>query len=376
MSQGKVDNIRNPYIHGLRGVLAMMLVVFHVVNSGLPTFDGAVATLFHDTFMTFERGVELFFCISGVVIVFAYQKDPSIRDFAINRITRIFPVLWASIFVILGLSVFQSDHYIPSDPLTVLGNLFVLPPIVPIGLIHPAAWSLSYEFSFYSMFILFSLVALVFPRKLAFVVVGVAALTLIYFHPRTVFFAIGVLIALLSGVLLKDKPETENRGRKLFGSGAVLFLSVFTCHMAFSALDAEGHVTLLNFLTTPYAALLFVLALAFALYGLTGVFIGAGLFSRFLILPPAQYLGTISYSLYLWQTVTMAIIKKAMYVLNLPDILGEWSQLGFFLLALGPTLIVSHYSQKYIERDFTRWLRKGLMNMRWTTIFRISRVKP
>ncbi len=53
----------------------------------------------------------------------------------------------------------------------------------------------------------------------------------------------------------------------------------------------------------------------------------------------------------------MAIVKYAMKFLDIPNYLGEWSQLVFFILALPPTLIVSYLSKKFIEDKFTNALR-------------------
>jgi peptidoglycan/LPS O-acetylase OafA/YrhL len=105
------------------------------------------------------------------------------------------------------------------------------------------------------------------------------------------------------------------------------------------------------------ALAIFVFALLCAAIGMTGVYRGRGAFARWLCSRPMQWLGTISFSLYLWQTVTMAIVKGGMARAGLPELLGPWSQLAFFLLSLAPTLIVSHLSQRWIEDRFTRKLR-------------------
>ena len=69
-----VSHAFNPYLHGARGLFALMIVVFHVVNSGLPTF-GLVS---HGWPLLAQRslefGVELFFGISGIVIFGALQR--------------------------------------------------------------------------------------------------------------------------------------------------------------------------------------------------------------------------------------------------------------------------------------------------------------
>lgn len=121
---------RNDHIHGLRGSLAFALFIFHVANSGLPTFSGAGFDLMNHFLLALEYGVELFFGISGIVIVFAFRSSKSISDFLVNRVTRIFPVLWVTVILIAVLSQFDAKHHLQLDPVMLLANLLALPPIL------------------------------------------------------------------------------------------------------------------------------------------------------------------------------------------------------------------------------------------------------
>ena len=105
-ASASVPRAFNPYIHGARGLFAFMIVVFHVVNSRLPT----VTALAHGwplfLIRSTEYGVELFFGISGIVIVGALARARNPLIFAVERGTRIYPVLWASLGFIVILSAF------------------------------------------------------------------------------------------------------------------------------------------------------------------------------------------------------------------------------------------------------------------------------
>jgi peptidoglycan/LPS O-acetylase OafA/YrhL len=79
--------------------------------------------------------------------------------------------------------------------------------------------------------------------------------------------------------------------------------------------------------------------------------------SRLLATAPLQFLGTISYSLYLWHPIVMAVVKHAMYVAHLPQKLGGLSQIAFFALILPPSLGLGWISQAILEKRVTRWLR-------------------
>ena len=60
---------RSTTLHGLRGALAFALLLYHVANSGLSRHEGVFWDAIDHVLRSFEHGVELFFCISGVVIV-------------------------------------------------------------------------------------------------------------------------------------------------------------------------------------------------------------------------------------------------------------------------------------------------------------------
>src|SRR5690606_35968119 len=91
----------NANVHGARGLFAAAVFVFHVVNSGLPTFPWFTGSWLETYFFeSLKFGVELFFGISGYVIVGALARAPSLKAFAWDRVTRIYPVLWASLLAI------------------------------------------------------------------------------------------------------------------------------------------------------------------------------------------------------------------------------------------------------------------------------------
>jgi peptidoglycan/LPS O-acetylase OafA/YrhL len=346
---------RNPCLHGLRGALAFALLLFHVVNSGLPSFDGPVADGAHFVLASLEHGVDLFFVISGIVIVFAFRKSSTPLQFMRNRALRIFPVLWVTVITIAALSHFDLRHTKPTDPLTIAANLLALPPVLPFRLIHPAAWSISYEMIFYAMFVLFALLDRAASRRSATVVVALVGAALILAHVRAACFLIGVAIAMAAE---GSKGIEHRRGGRLLinHAGIWLLLSLLAWQLCFEDLRLQlpsGY----ELIGRPVALAIFAFAFVCAAIGMAAVFHGRGAFARWLCLRPMQWLGTISFSLYLWQTLTMAIVKSGMVRTGLPELLGPWSQLAFFALSLPPTLIVSHWSQRWIEDRFTRRLR-------------------
>ena len=296
--------------------------------------------------------MELFFGISGIVIVGALQRACGPLVFAIERATRIYPVLWASVLVICALA--GMTHYEgrgwPDAP-TLTANLLALPPLVPGTLIHPAAWSLSYELLFYG----FCAVVWQLRRRLgpwAFALAVPVAAALLFFHVRALLMPIGMGAA----VLLAHRPRLA-RWAVAPGLGLLIFLvcweTLCRSHgaelMAIKLADIKG-----------WDILLLLSASAAALFTFAGILAGRGLFSRALSTAPMQFLGTVSYSLYLWHPIVMSMVKHAMYATHLTTRLGASSQAGFLVLVIPPSLALAWLSQKTLERRVTPWLRRKL----------------
>lgn len=349
LSQGIMK--RNIYIHGLRGFLATSLFFYHVVQSKLPSFQNPFADSITYMANSLEYGVELFFGISGIVIIFAFQKNRSPFRFLLDRSIRIFPVLWLTIAIIFSLSQLDARRAIPFDALNVTYNVLALNVLFPTKLIHPSAWSIGYEFTFYGILAIFSIIISRAHRGIALLFAVLCAVFLIAHNIRALPFIIGIAIAFHS---MKCEVSTKDK-LALFPSGFFIFLSLLFWHNAYSIMPSRSGM---DFLNNHKALLFYVAATISAALGLFGVYQGRGTFSKILTTPLFQWLGTISFSFYLWQTVVMALVKAAMLKGGVAAAVGVWSQLVFALLALPPTLVVSHLSQIYIESKFSTWLHR------------------
>ncbi len=356
----------NKGVHGARGLFAFAVFMFHVANSGLGTFP-LLATPVGDFIMrTPEYGVELFFCISGYVIAGTLRRARSPAAFLEDRAIRIYPVLWASILAIVGLGLATGTHAFANERLSHLAwtvplNLLALPGILPFDNIHPAAWSLSYEMAFY----LFCTACWAMRQRLgpvAYWIAAPAAMVLIATYPRGVFLLSGVLVA-----------EGWTRGRTLVRlTGRLtwrltrhplpLILLFLLCWRMVQELSLPVHIintTMLDWATDarlPLAAL----GIVSATLGFAGIVEGHGAFGRILRSRPFQYLGTISYSFYLWHPIVMSGVKTALLHAGVPQAAGMWAQVVFFVVALPPALAVSDASQRILERRLAIWLRRRL----------------
>src|SRR5262249_55853133 len=101
-----------------------------------------------------QYGVELFFMISGYVILASLLRHDSLRAFFADRLLRIYPAFLLPIVLVFLTGPFMRWGFFAGigvgDYLAdFLGNLLFLPTIFPVPLAHWAAWSLSYEWAFY-----------------------------------------------------------------------------------------------------------------------------------------------------------------------------------------------------------------------------------
>lgn len=339
-----------PSLDGLRALSIAIVVLSHtrsllpppVANSG--PFRYVIGGGIH--------GVQVFFVISGYLITmllvreFDRTGDISLRRFYARRILRIFPAFYIYMGVVGVLWVFGIEEQDLSTFISAATYTIIYHPR-PQGWLLQHAWSLSIEEQFYLLWPAVLLIA--YRRRFATrVAAGVFALMpivrilvlslsgrLVADHNRLIvnsssidMLMMGCLLALLS-----SNPRWRRWCERCITAGAVMWLVVFGMVMV------------------PYADAKLVhssLAPASVVFGfsVTAISIGAGLeylvrappsiMGRMLNVGAVRHLGTISYSIYLWQQLFT----------------GESIRLG--VLTYGLILITAELSFWLIERPILR----------------------
>ncbi len=348
----------NLNVHGARGLFAFMVYLFHVVNSGLSTFASLSTPIGFFLTSASEYGVELFFCISGYVIAGTLRRADTPMVFIEDRVIRVYPVLWVSILVIVALGLATRTHGFENETwvqllVEVPVNLLALPGVLPIDNIHPAAWSLSYEIAFY----LLCAACWAMRRRLGsgayWLIVPVAAV-LIAYYPRGAFLLAGMLVA--EGW---PRPAALLRLARHPLPLILLFLLCWRLIRSLSAPDRIIATTMIEW-AGDWRLPLALLGVSAAALGFRGIVAGHGMLGRLLRSRPLHYLGTISYSFYLWHPVVMSGIKTLLLHAQILQASGMWAQVLFLVVALPPSLAVSHASQRMLERRFAAWMRRRL----------------
>lgn len=337
-------------INGLRGIAILAVMLFHFQ---IPGFSGGFI------------GVDIFFVISGflissIVINKLQYSQFSLRSFFIHRIRRIVPALFSMLFICLFFgwwwlapadykelgkeaayaTLFISNHLFVHD-----SGYFAAESSSKM-LLH--TWTLGVEWQFYLLFPLFLLLINRYWQNKITAIVLISTLFSLglsvfgsYQHPEIAFFLLPfrawefMLGSLLVLYQRRIKHPHWQHFSSLFGSFLIL-----SCIMLFNErMNYPGFWAVLP-------------TLGVALIILTPGY----LVSKFLEIRPLQYLGNISYSLYLWHWPLYVAFG---YYLN--NHLSNKTLIEIILLSL----ILSSISYQFIEMPFREkqqyWNNKRLV---------------
>lgn len=323
-------------LHGLqalRALAALAVVVFHAGRY-------VAASLPEAAWRWGEFGVDVFFVVSGFVMMVATPPDASWRDFVARRAIRILPMYWLATFAMAVLVLFAPQLFNSATltPAHFVQSAFLWPHYNPglpdevVPLLVPG-WTLSYELYFYLVFALFLRLA---PgaRTLAvgatlFFAAAVAG-TLEASATRA-FLARDLVIEFVLGMIA---AWAWQRGRRCPASLAwPLALAGAAAIVAFAT--PEWRVTVAG-----AAAFVMTWALASAPAPRRA-------FARAL-----QALGDASYSLYLLHPF---VVGAAWFAWQRADARGGPV---FVAVCLGASALAGWLAWRFVEAPVTRWLRR------------------
>jgi len=137
-------------LQALRFIAAAMVVVTHALNREVVLFNPAPMPRQPWT----EGGVDIFFVISGFIMVYILKPDSKAGAFWLQRFTRIAPLYWVATAVAFAGGLLLPDWFFGRQDwgFALRSALFI--PISPDPGAHPIlspGWTLIYEFAFYSL---------------------------------------------------------------------------------------------------------------------------------------------------------------------------------------------------------------------------------
>jgi len=350
----------NVTLNGYRGLCAMFVFVFHLGSAGVIAWPGGslLADAGYNLWASLSYGVDMFFMISGFVILGSLLRHDRVGLFIQDRIVRIFtawiPALLAvtAMCVALRLKVFADVSFIEGFWIF-LANFFLLPPLAPVPLIHIGSWSLTYEWVFYLTAAAGALAHRRAPGALwATAVWAVPAALFICMYPRAMFFVTGVLV-----FKYRDRLVPYTRWLKFPLVSLLVFLIAWRC----IGIDDDAHAT--DTLTAFFADerwLFALIAFLASLHMFACVCLNSSRQVAFLNGRTFQFLGRISYSFYLWHVLVMSAAKRLAITYFTPMYGETISFVSFALLSLGVAIPISWLSWRVFEVMLARRLRQAL----------------
>ena len=146
---------RIEHLDGLRGLAILMVLSFHAFSRwpDLVPYGDQYSSIFQSGWL----GVQLFFLISGFVILMSLEKCSSIGVFLFKRWVRLFPAM-----LVCSILVFATSVFLPERPsgkpelIYLLPGLTFIEPVwwskllgINVGELEGVFWSLYVEFKFY-----------------------------------------------------------------------------------------------------------------------------------------------------------------------------------------------------------------------------------
>ena len=334
----------------LRAVAALGVLLHHTAHE-VAAKTGVSVPL--GEFVVGAGGVDLFFVISGFVMVYAserlFAQPGASRVFFLRRLARIVPLYWAATAILVGY-VYVAHRIFPPPFITtegVIASFLFIPYPLPNGAmapVHALGWTLNYEMFFYAVFAL----AIMLPRRSAIFVISalfalLVALGLLmplrqpfafWFSPIILEFCFGMFIALAW-------PDS----RRLPRWASLSLIAAALAAYAVSAL--WGPVVAWRALEWGVPGAMLVAALALARAEVTQP---PGPVARAFV-----FLGDASYSLYLVHAIVIPAVRRVMPSLDTP--LMPWL---YALALIGASIAAACLSYLWFERPITRALQRWI----------------
>ncbi len=345
-------------LEALRGVAALVVLLHHAFGLiSLP--QNFNTTLIGGVFLEGNLGVNIFFVLSGFVIMWANPRDGrSAREvlvYALRRMTRIFPRYWLACLTMLPLYFnFGPSRLGEVTPLRVVHDVLLLPwktePMLP------AAWTLVFEMLFYFLFVpmLWSrraglaLWGLITGAIIAVMATGVTLSNPWAIHltsPYVLEFLMGLTVCLW----LKRHPLRPKAGKALvwIGSLAILGFALTQFRLGGQRVPANLH---------------YALCAALLVAGLVSLPAPAG-GQHHRLFRCLQILGRYSYSIYLFHIPVQQIILRPSVKLlgNSP---GMAVVLTILTLMIAVSLAAGMAVGKYFELPALEWCKRRIATLK------------
>lgn len=338
-------------LQAARGLAALMVVAFHSLFISTKYVESE--NFLPEIFFFGQTGVDLFFVISGFVMIIAFRdkfgKKGEISDFLKGRFFRIYPTYW--IYFLAVFLVFQIKPEIMNGSqggnVDLTASILLLPAsTLPLLMV---AWSLIHEVWFYLVFAAILLLPSKWvPSAFFFWLATIICTSLFaatpdnpYLRVMTHAFSLEFIFGALAGIAyltLSKSPRTSPRTAVLMaitGLGAIVYA---LNEGAVNGSDVIQSISLERAFAVGggYTLLLLACALQESNNKLKA--------SSFL-----KLIGDISYSLYLSHVLTLSVCGRVWQSLGHTGS-GAWGAIVFWAVSYSAVILVAYLSYRLIEK--------------------------
>ena len=328
-------------VQALRGIAALFVLIAHI--AGAEIAYGGGNQILAPFFRLGETGVDLFFMISGFIMVKITRAQDTLTStqFLARRAIRVYPLYWIATSVLVILYIGKQVIFGESTNISNLfASLLLWPqerlPVLPVG------WTLEHEMYFYVVFAgILALPANWFVRSFfiwAALIGAGMALGLGQFHsvlalivdPLTFQFLIGVAIALF----LERGRTVAIPGTMILAAGIIWLFAIFLFWA--DTLYPDGltnHTARVLVFTGPWALIL----------------LGALQIEQQGIIAPnwLRYCGDISYSLYLFHLPVVLIVGRLIATRTGSGLIDN---IVLIFVSFMASLVCSALIHRYVEK--------------------------
>ncbi len=337
-------------IQFLRGIAALLVVIFHLFDELKLYTSININKLTHRTHILGNIGVDIFFCISGFIMIVVLSRpglNSSRLQFLKRRFIRIVPVYWLITTLMLLAHIIQfivrPSFALPTVPFT-LSSYFFIPMQNGKGVVAPLVspgWTLSYEMLFY--------------------------LILFFIIPRPVYSVTAIATTLLTGCVVAGFVLQPSNPLLQVITSPLLFEFVFGMLTGVFMLRLHSPNPLVATICIGISVLIvgwtYDAVISDDLYRLVIRGIPAGFFLfgilhlnqslRIWKWPPLSLLGAASYSLYLTHDLVVPILFRVCFgVLHLPLVA---TLVGSLIVTLSVAFLFFRYVEQPIITGLTGW---------------------
>jgi peptidoglycan/LPS O-acetylase OafA/YrhL len=355
--------VRFGAIHGMRGIAAMSVVLYHLSGNLQPELGTFLPNILTVLFSYGFIGVPIFFVISGFVISFSIGSESVtskyVGNFILRRSVRLDLTYWASIFFALLLifikNIILGEQEDMPSTFNIFLHMFYLQELLNAEpIISVVYWTLCLEVQFY----LFYVFSVWFSQKISS-------------SNATI---INLLIIIPLGIysITLDLGMTKTGINGLFISNWHYFLMGVLVSQAIRKIPFSSYLLLIWLMIE----ITFQIGLEVKAYAIAGIFSAAAIFSmwKFDVLNSfftgrvLSYFGTISYTLYLVHPdIGWKVISFGKLVIG--DNLLPWHAVLLLFLGVAASILLAHIFHLAFEKP-TQKMASRLKSESFTSLLR------